>query len=314
MLSIEGNSVIIKKMLPPAEIKVRAEKLLRYMKKCNLCPVKCGANRLSDEKGLCGVGRHALVSSYGPHFGEEPVLVGRRGSGTVFFAGCSMHCVYCQNYEISQLKLGRATSPHDLADIFLEIQEMGCHNLNLVTPSHVVSQIVEALSIARGRGFDLPVVYNSGGYDRVETLRLLEGIIDIYMPDIKYGDSEIAERYSGVPGYFETAKKAVREMHRQVGDLIIVDGVAVRGLIVRHLVLPKGLASSEKVLKFLRYEISKDTYLNIMDQYYPAYRAFDFPELSRRITAAEYREVVEMALEMGFHRGIPFDFMGSRQK
>jgi len=302
------------KMLPPAEIEARAEKLLRSMKKCNLCPVKCGANRLSGEEGLCGVGRYALLSSYGPHFGEEPVLVGEKGSGTVFFAGCSMHCVYCQNYEISQLKLGRTVAPRDLARVFLEIQEMGCHNLNLVTPTHVVPHIVEALSIARTEGFDLPIVYNSGGYDRVETLRLLEGIVDIYMPDIKYGDSAIAERYSGVTDYFETAKKAVKEMHRQVGDLVTVDGIAVRGLIVRHLILPNGLSGSEKVLEFLRDEISKDTYLNIMDQYYPAYRASDFPELSRRITPAEYRDVVEMALEMGFHRGIPFDFIGPGQK
>jgi len=191
---------------------------------------------------------------------------------------------------------------------------MGCHNLNLVTPTHVVPHIVEALSMARTEGFKLPIVYNSGGYDRVETLRLLEGIVDIYMPDIKYGDSTIAERYSGVTDYFETAKKAVKEMHRQVGDLVTVDGIAVRGLIVRHLILPNGLSGSEKVLEFLRDEISKDTYLNIMDQYYPAYRASDFPELSRRITPAEYRDVVEMALEMGFHRGIPFDFIGPGQK
>ncbi len=286
---------------------LRLEKLRRTFDPCVQCPRACRARRLQDEVGECGVGRHALVSSYGPHFGEEPVLVGTRGSGTVFFAGCNLRCVYCQNYEISQWRLGNPVGARELAAIFLRIQAMGCHNLNLVTPSHVVYPIVEALELARAEGFRLPVVYNTSAYDSVATLQLLDGLVDIYMPDTKYMDPEKAARYSGRRDYPRVMQKALKEMHRQVGDLVIRNGLAVRGLLVRHLVLPNGLSDTRRVIDFLVEEISPDTYLNLMDQYYPTYQAHRYPELSRRITAREYREAVEYALNRGIHRGIPFE-------
>ncbi len=285
----------------------RLARLRQTFSPCVQCPRACRARRLQNEPGECGVGRYALVSSYGPHFGEEPVLVGRHGSGTVFFAGCNLRCVYCQNYEISQWRLGTPTKPRELAAIFLEIQRLGCHNLNLVTPSHVVYPIVEALAIAKAQGFQLPVVYNTSAYDSVATLRLLEGVVDIYMPDTKYMDPEKAERYSGRRDYPQVMRKALKEMHRQVGDLVVENGLAVRGLLVRHLVLPNGLSDTFQVIDFLVNEISPHTYLNLMDQYYPTYRAHEFPELSRRITPQEYWEAVEYARSRGIHRGIPFE-------
>ncbi len=278
---------------------------------CVLCPRVCRADRWNGEVGECQVGRFAIVSSYGPHFGEEPVLVGTSGSGTVFFSGCNLRCVFCQNYEISQQVFGSEVTPHQLAEIFLRIQEIGCVNLNLVTPSHVVFQIVEALELAKTQGFRLPVVYNTSAYDSVATLRTLEGLVDIYMPDFKYADATLAEKYSGVRNYPQVAKKAIREMHRQVGDLHIENGVAKRGLLVRHLVLPEGIAGSYEVIDFLVDEISVHTYLNIMDQYHPMYRAWQYPELSRRITRQEYWDVVEYARERGIYRGIPFDPYGA---
>ncbi len=264
-------------------------------------------NRLEDEKGECGIGRYAVISSYGPHFGEEPVLRGWRGSGTVFFTGCNLHCLYCQNYDISQLKKGKAVSPQQLAQIFLAIQEMGCHNLNLVTPSHVVPQILKALELAVKGGFHLPLVYNTSSYDSLLSLKLLHGIVDIYMPDIKYSDSAIGQKYSDIKGYFEVAKRMLKEMHRQCGDLIIENGLAVRGLLIRHLVLPNGLSGTRKWLEFLVQELSPNSYINLMEQYQPCYRAFDYPELSRRITAKEYLEAISIAVELGIRRGIPFD-------
>ncbi len=292
------------------ELRDRVEEAERRLEKCYMCPRVCGARRLEGEKGECGVGKYAIVSSFGPHHGEERVLRGWNGSGTVFFAGCNMRCVYCQNWEISQLRLGEEVPPETLARVFLKIQEMGCHNLNLVTPSHVVAQILRGLLIAIERGFRLPIVYNTSGYDSVATLRLLNGVVDIYMPDLKYGDSKTAEKYSGVKNYWEVATRAIKEMHRQVGDLIIgSDGLAKRGLLIRHLILPNGIANSKRVLEFIAREISVHSWVNIMDQYYPAYKALQYPELSRRITSREYREVVEYARSLGLHRGIPFEYM-----
>ncbi len=289
------------------ELAERVEKARELSRRCVLCPRVCMADRLKGEVGECGVGRYALLSSYGPHFGEESVLRGWRGSGTVFFAGCNMRCVYCQNYDISQLKFGREVSPEELASVFLEVQVVGCHNLNLVTPSHVVWQILEALLIAVERGFKLPIVYNTSSYDSLQSLRLLDGVVDIYMPDLKYSDSKAAEKYSGVKNYWEVARKAVKEMYRQVGDLIIgEDGLAKRGVLIRHLVLPNDVAGSKRVMEFIAGELSKDAWVNIMEQYYPTYRAWEYPEISRRITPEEYREVVEYAASLGIHRGIPF--------
>ena len=240
------------------------------------------------------MGRHALVSSYGPHFGEERILVGTRGSGTVFFAGCNLQCVFCQNHEISHLRYGSPVSEQELALVFLEVQEWGCHNLNLVSPTHITPQVTVALRLARERGFHLPVVWNSGGYERPETLRLLEGLVDIYMPDAKYSDNRVARELSGADDYWDFCKASLREMHRQVGDLVIEDGIARRGLLVRHLVLPGGLSGTEEVVRFLA-ALSPNTFLNLMDQYYPCYRAHARPPLDRRITRKEYQDALEVA-------------------
>lgn len=295
------------------ELEKRVVKALDYLKKCIVCPRGCKVNRYEDERGECKTGRFAIVSSFGPHYGEEEVLVGRYGSGTVFFSGCNLHCVYCQNYEISQLVEGKEIDPFTLAEIFLEVQRMGCHNLNLVSPTHVVPQILEALLIAIPKGLRIPIVYNSGGYDSILILKLLDGIVDIYMPDAKYSDSNIAEKYSDIKSYFEASKKVLKEMHRQVGDLIIENGIAKRGLLIRHLVLPNRIAGSFEVLNFIAKEISINSFINIMDQYRPCYKAYSFKELSRRITYEEYKEVVEYAKKLGFKRGIPFDYGRDRR-
>ena len=292
--------------LSQRELAARAEALRELASPCRLCPRECRARRAEGERGSCRAGLAPWVSSFGPHFGEEGVLVGRGGSGTIFLTGCNLHCVFCQNYEISQLGQGREITTEELAAWMLHLQAIGCENINLVTPTHQAPQIVAALALAREAGLRLPLVWNCGGYESVEALRLLSGIVDIYMPDFKYGDSRVAARYSDAPRYFEAAKAALREMHRQVGDLEVVDGVARRGLLVRHLVLPGGLAGTEEVLRFIAEEISRDTSVNIMAQYYPTYRAWKFPELSRRITREEYRKALEIARRLGLSRAGPY--------
>jgi putative pyruvate formate lyase activating enzyme len=278
--------------LTESQWKERIERALSLLESCEVCPHRCGVNRLKGELGFCKTGKNAIVDSYFPHRGEEKPIRGYRGSGTVFFSYCNMRCVYCQNYQISQLGEGREVSPEELAEIFLELQAMGCHNLNLVTPSHVVPQILSALYLAVKKGFRLPIVYNTSSFDSLESLRLLEGIVDIYLADLKYADREIARRYSKVKNYPEVAMTAIREMHRQVGDLILDErGIAIRGLLVRHLVLPNGLAGTEKVAEFLG-SLSKNMAVNVMDQYYPSYMAWKYPELSRRITQREYHQAL----------------------
>lgn len=289
--------------MPPEELQSRAEEAIHRLEHCEICPRRCGVNRIDGELGFCRTGRLAKVSSAGPHYGEEPPLVGYHGSGTIFFAGCNLACVFCQNYEISQLDLGVEVTAERLAGIMMHLQLTGCHNINLVTPTHVVPQILEALVIASEMGLSIPLVYNSGGYDSVDTLRLLDGIVDIYMPDAKYGSDEMAMRYSNAPGYVGVMKAAIKEMHRQVGDLVIENGIAVRGLLVRHLVLPDNLAGTEEVVRFIS-ELSKNTYINIMDQYRPEYRADRYRELSRRITLSEYREALRLARAVGLSRGL----------
>jgi putative pyruvate formate lyase activating enzyme len=243
------------------------------------------------------------VCSYGPHQGEEDPLRGWQGSGTLFFSWCNLRCVYCQNWEISQRDCGREVSPEELAGMMLQLQHRGCHNINFVSPSHVVAQIIDAVSIAAGSGLRIPLVYNTGGYDSLEALALLDGVIDIYMPDMKYGDSEVARRLSRVRDYVAVNRAAVKEMHRQVGDLEIdADGLAKRGLLVRHLVLPGGLSGTEKILAFLAQEISANTYLNLMDQYHPCYRADEYPPLDRPLTRQEYRQAVDIAKRYGLDR------------
>jgi len=271
------------------------DEFYKLLNPCRLCPRECRVNRAAGELGNCRAGFKPKVSSYHQHFGEEYCLVGRFGSGTIFFTHCNLHCVYCQNYDISQLGLGREISVENLARMMLELQELGCHNINLVTPTPWVPQIVEALSLAGQNGLKIPIVYNCGGYESVNTLKMLEGIIDIYMPDIKYGDNKKGEKYSKVPDYWDVVRNALKEMHRQVGDLIIENGIAKKGLLIRHLVLPNDLADSKKCLEFIANEISENTFVNIMDQYYPAYRANEYPELNRRLKPKEYIEVLNSA-------------------
>jgi putative pyruvate formate lyase activating enzyme len=252
---------------------------------------------------MCGVGLRSRVASYGAHHGEEAVLVGRFGSGAVFLSGCNLGCAYCQNWSISQRRDGTDLTARELATIFLRIQADGCHNLNLVTPTHQAHALVEALVVAVAAGFDLPIVWNCGGYEALSALRLLEGIVDIYMPDAKYGDDATALRLSGISDYVAISRIAIREMHRQVGDLAIdADGIARRGLLVRHLVLPDGLAGTPTVMRFLAEEISLDTYVNVMDQYHASHRARAIPSLGRRISPAEHRSAVRAAEDAGLRR------------
>jgi len=276
---------------------------------CRSCAWECGINRLDGDMGVCKSGALARVSSYGPHMGEESPLRGWRGSGTVFFNRCNLRCQYCQNADISQYDSGIQVTIDELASIFLEIQGLGCHNINLVSPSHFVPQIVQAVYLAAQRGLNLPIVYNTGGYDSLEALAILDGIVDIYMPDMKYARTQNARRYSRISNYPRINQAAVREMHRQVGDLVVdPDGLAIRGLLIRHLVLPNNLAGSAQIMKFIAQEISTNTYVNIMDQYYPSYRAKAFPMINRRIHPEEFTAAVKSAQEVGLNR---LDHIGS---
>ncbi|MDH4068584.1 MAG: radical SAM protein [Dehalococcoidia bacterium] len=291
------------KLYRHGKLRERVDTALSLLESCSLCPRSCGANRLANDIGKCRTSSQAIVSSYGAHFGEEAPLVGRYGSGTIFFANCNLECLFCQNYSISQLGEGRKVSKEELADIMLAIQAQGCHNINLVSPTHVVPQILEALHLAVESGLNLPLVYNSGGYDSVETLKILDGIVDIYMPDMKYDDDNTARQLSGIGGYPEVNKAAVKEMHRQTGDLeISEEGVAQRGLLVRHLVLPQGLAGTKGIAYFLSQEISRNTYVNIMAQYRPCHKAPQIPGLGRRISSAEFHEALSFAQKAGLSR------------
>lgn len=292
--------------LKPDELCLRAEKAVAMLEDCQVCAQNCHVNRLEGELGVCRGGREAAVSSWGPHFGEEDVLVGNGGSGTIFFSRCNLTCRFCQNCELSQYDEGREVSSRELADIMLELQESGCHNVNLVSPSHYVPQILEALVFAARDGLKIPLVYNTGTYDSLETLQLLDGIVDIYMPDIKFGNDEIGEKYTGGAAYFTVARAAVKEMHRQVGDLTVDErGVAARGVLVRHLVMPNNLSGTDAVMNFLAEEVSANTFINIMDQYYPAHEALNFSELSRRISSEEFQEAIGIAHRAGLKRIMP---------
>lgn len=296
-----GRAAYLK--LAPGELAERAEKAVEMLGECEVCAQQCRVNRLQGELGACRGGRLAAVSSYGPHFGEESPLVGSGGSGTIFFTHCNLSCEFCQNCDISQEGSGEEVSAEELAEMMLALQKRGCHNINLVSPSHFVPQFLEALATAAAKGLEIPIVYNTGGYDAIKTLEVLDGVVDIYMPDIKFGDDDAGRKYAGAAGYFSVARQAVKEMHRQVGDLVINEkGIAERGLLVRHLVLPGNLARTEKIMKFLAEEISPNTFVNMMDQYYPAFRAFGHPELSRRITREEYGQALKTAREAGLKR------------
>lgn len=278
----------------------RVKEAKKHLTECYLCPHECGVDR-SRGVGFCRAKDEAIVSTYGPHFGEEDVLVGYRGSGTIFFGYCNMRCVFCQNYELSFGGEGRTVSNEELANIMLFIQNhYRCHNINLVSPTHFIPNIIEAIYIAVGKGLYLPIVYNTGGYERVEVLRSLEGIVDIYMPDFKYSSSELAAKYSKAPDYPNKAKLALKEMDSQVGGLKVDDkGIAYKGLLIRHLMLPGNVEDTKEVLKFIKGELSSDCLVNLMNQYYPTHRAFEYYELSRRLGFNEYKEAYTFGERLG---------------
>jgi putative pyruvate formate lyase activating enzyme len=281
----------------------RVEAAWALLKNCQVCPRHCGINRLADETGKCHTGKLAVVSSYGPHFGEEVPLVGKHGSGTIFFTNCNLKCLFCQNYSISQLGDGTEVSDEELARMMLALQARGCHNINLVSPTHVVPQILKGLEIAINLGLRLPLVYNCGGYDSAETLKILDGIVDIYMPDTKYSDEKIAEELSGIKNYPAINQAALREMHRQVGDLQIdEDGIAIHGLLIRHLVLPHRLAGTKEIMEFIAEDISLNSYINVMAQYHPCYKALQIPQLARPLSKQEFLEAIELSKRAGLNR------------
>lgn len=274
------------------------------LRECALCPRECGADRLAGETGVCRAGAQARVASFNLHHGEEPPISGARGSGTVFLSHCNLRCVFCQNYPISHMGNGVPAPARELADMMLKLQKRGAHNINFVTPTHYMPQIIEAVEIAAGDGLRLPIVYNCGGYESVEAVRLLDGIVDVYLPDIKYSRAEPAGELSGASDYFERARDAVKEMFSQVGLLETDDeGVAVRGLLIRHLVLPGGLAGSREVLEFVARELSPDVSMSVMSQYFPAHEAPLHPAVSRRVTAAEYQAALDALEEFGMTEG-----------
>ncbi|MCK8824193.1 radical SAM protein [Fuchsiella alkaliacetigena] len=286
------------------ELNQRVNKAWEMMKNCQLCPHHCQVDRTQGETGYCNIGSEIKVASYAPHYGEEDPLVGRNGSGTIFFSGCNLHCIYCQNYDISQGESGREVSIQDLAEMMISLQKRGCHNINFVTPSHMIYAVLAATEKACQLGLKIPLVYNTGGYDDAQVLQeLLAGVIDIYMPDLKYADEEIARQYSQIKNYPQVVKAAIKEMHCQVGDLQLEKGVATQGLIVRHLLLPNQLAGSADLLDFIKEEISANTYLNIMGQYYPAYQAHTDKKLKRRLHNQELKEALNLAKEKGLTRG-----------
>jgi putative pyruvate formate lyase activating enzyme len=290
-------------LLANGELEKRASQAYEVLSHCELCGWDCKVDRLAGKHGVCCTGDHASVNSYGPHHGEEAPLSGRRGSGTIFFTRCNLRCQFCQNHDISQTDNGYQVDAKSLAHIMLELQERGCHNINLVSPSHVVPQILAALCIAAQNGLNIPLVYNTGGYDNVSTLKLLDGVVDIYMPDMKYSNPQVALHYSKIRQYPQINQEAVLEMHRQVGDLQVDrQGIAMRGLLVRLLVLPFGLAGTQETVRFLAAKISTKTYLNIMDQYHPAHHANQYPKLNRRITSQEFQEAIQMAHDAGIFR------------
>jgi putative pyruvate formate lyase activating enzyme len=281
----------------------KVEQAFERLSACILCPRMCRADRLAGETGVCRTGRLASVSSFNAHFGEEAPLVGTQGSGTIFFTHCNLLCLFCQNFDISHQGIGQEVSTEQLAGIMLALQGQGSHNINFVTPSHVVPQLLAAVEAAVANGLNLPLVYNSGGYDRPETLELLEGVIDIYMPDFKFWDSEIARKTCNAPDYPEVARQALMEMHRQVGDLVLdKNGIARRGLLVRHLVMPGGMAGTRQVMRFIARNLSLRTYVNVMSQYRPCGRAEEVPGLEAPLSPAEYHRAVEEAVEEGITR------------
>jgi putative pyruvate formate lyase activating enzyme len=287
------------------ELHRRAEEALKRLAHCLVCPRDCGVDRMADKTAACHTGRYAQVSNYFAHFGEENCLRGWFGSGTIFFSMCNLRCVFCQNFDISQKTRGQEVRPEQLAAMMLELQSRGCHNVNFVTPEHVVPQILEALPIAVDGGLRLPLVYNTSSYDSLDSLQLLDGVVDLYMPDFKFWDPELSLRYVKARDYPDAARRNIREMHRQVGALKVDEcGLAKRGVLVRHLVMPGNIAGTESIMRFLAEEVSPDTYVNVMNQYYPAGRVAEpqFVEIDRRITSSEYQQAVDATRSAGLWR------------
>jgi len=292
------------KLYNSGELHERIKILNAILEDCRLCPRDCRKNRLKGEIGVCKAGAELMVSSVFPHFGEEPPLVGYFGSGTIFLTHCNLRCIFCQNYDISHSGEGKEVTTNEFADYMIYLQRLGCHNINFVTPTHFASQIISTLPKAIEMGLELPLVWNCGGYESVEVIKLLDGIVDIYMPDFKYSSSPSAKKYSKAPDYPDIVKEVLREMHRQVGVLKMDSrGIAYKGLLIRHLIMPDGIAGTRDAMEFISKELSPDSYVNIMDQYRPCYKAFDHPEIARRITTEEYEDAVRFAREAGLHRG-----------
>jgi len=295
----------------PGYLKLKREELLERVKllgqvlrECRLCPRECRVNRLKGELGFCKAGYELMVSSVFPHFGEEQPLVGSRGSGTIFLTHCNLKCVFCQNYDISHLGEGRTTSQEEMALYMVGLQRQGCHNINFVTPTHYVPQIIAALPKAIEMGLNIPLVYNCGGYESPGVIKILDRVIDIYMPDCKFSDASLAKKYAHAPDYPQVVKEVLKEMHRQAGDLQINErGIAERGLLIRHLVMPNGLAGTQEFMEFIANEISPHSYVNIMEQYHPCYQAYEFPEIARRISLDEFLEARKIASKAGLYRG-----------
>ena len=299
--SRESKIAILEKNLPAAK---------EMLSPCRVCPRECMVDRKSDELGECGMPEKIGVSSANLHYGEEPPISGSRGSGTIFLTGCNLHCVYCQNFPISQYRNGKYYSPDEVAKMMLNLERRGAHNINFVTPSHYMPQLMEAMLIAYRDGMTIPIVYNSSGYDSVEILQLLDGVIDIYMPDMRYNNGSHSGKYSDVADYPEINRAAIKEMNRQVGILTLNKGIGVKGLLIRHLVLPGSISGSKEIFKFIADEISPETYVAVMSQYFPAYRACDFPEISGRLDEAEYDAALEWFSDAGLHNGFIQPFFG----
>ncbi|MCX7696746.1 MAG: hypothetical protein N2Z72_03515 [Bacteroidales bacterium] len=296
------------KLFQNGELKRRAEELWNRMKQCDLCPRNCRVNRLDDQRGFCKASSTLKIASFGPHFGEEKELVGTGGSGTIFFSHCSMLCVFCFNHEISHLDQGEVTTCDGLAKIMLHLQEIGCSNINLVTPTHYIPHILKAILIAVQGGLILPLVYNSSGYEKVEILKYLDGIVDIYLPDFKFGCNEYAGKYAGgAYDYVEVTQRAILEMNRQVGVLEVDQKtrIAKRGLMIRHLVMPNNVSCSDKVIEWIAQNLPRETYINIMSQYHPSFKAKNFPEISRKISHSEFEEVIKHAKKQGLINAKP---------
>ena len=287
------------------ELARRVERALALLEDCTLCPRDCHVNRLADKFAVCKTGRYAVVGSYFPHFGEEDCLRGWKGSGTIFFSWCNLRCVFCQNYDISWEGAGRGTRPEELAAMMLELQRRGCHNINFVTPEHVVPQILEALPHAIERGLRLPLVYNTSAYDSPESIKLMDGVVDIYMPDFKFWEAEMARQYSKARNYPEAARRVIKAMHEQVGDLVLDEnGLALRGLMLRHLVMPGGIGGTREIMEWVARELGPNTYVNVMAQYYPAGKVSkkEYVDINRNITDDEFQEALAAARAAGLWR------------